>query len=273
MYRREWGIAESVLLVIIVFLIFSSLFVFSVIKALRSGILPVAVDLVCGKRCSEDVEAPVIEIVKLPWEIITVRGIPGIAVEIESSPVFRTVEDVRAYANNRSALLKLIAEKKGDMVVEAIIQPIKPLTVEEYLQLVTKYNVTVLAFGHWSYPDGGGRIVIHPEDLGDPLPEEVFTWCESIKESLRRLHGDTYRGVPIDQFVCIYRISGITVRAKLKELIKVNEDPLVLTVDLGPLLVAEQYRDIVEHLFMKWEYIWHYIPDELRDEYAQALSK
>lgn len=261
MYRREWGIAESVLLIIIVFLIFSSLFVFSVIKALRSGILPVAVDLVCGKRCSEDVEAPVIEIVKLPWEINTL-----IDLDVEIWPVFRTVEDIKAYANNRRTLLKLMAEKKEDIVVEAVIQPIRPLTLEEFLQLITKYNVTVYAFGYWSYPDGGAVVVIRSEeDLLGFITGKCSTWyCELIRYSCEfNMYNLINRGVRFRQFICMYRISGISVKAELEELIRVNEDPLVLTVDLLPFLTAGEY----------YYYIWHYIPEELRDEYTLALSK
>jgi len=105
-----------------------------------------------------------------------------------------------------------------------------------------------VAFKYWSYPEGSGQIIV-PAEPYDPFPKDLLSnWESRIK---------AHQG---SDFVLVSKIVGIKVLARPEELMRINEDPLVLLVDVGPLSVVRKYQGVVKYIEVDWQYVYEWLP-------------
>ncbi|MEN2974854.1 MAG: hypothetical protein ABDH32_04660 [Candidatus Caldarchaeales archaeon] len=167
-------------------------------------------------------DPPPDEVIELSGEKILVWGCRGKFIYLDAYTTVRSEAEASAYISRRIKLLKYLASAYPDHVLDAVVSPIKPLTLEDYAKLIrdginvtwTKYQLVKLKTGEYV---GGG----------------VFSFPTSIEDHIKRHHGNV-SGLSI-------QILDFKVKASISKLMKLQENPLVLLVDVGPLDVVYKY--------------------------------
>lgn len=166
-------------------------------------------------------------------------------VQIRSKPEINSQNDLNDYKKQRLESIDTLSKsKKEDTKITAIINFNKLLTRDEYLDFVKKYNkdIELLEIRYKSTPQtyNGQREVSNDQ----PLPSKEST--KQIEDILR----ESGENVTIAT-----HIESLTANIKAKDLKKIQNDPRVYLVDVGPVDIKEQYEN-GNTIDMMWRYIF-----------------
>ena len=139
-------------------------------------------------------------------------------------------KEIEMYAKRRLETLEWLYRKEPGMKIYANIHLIRPVEAEEYMELVRKYNLTVIAIKD-AYFDKNGEFLV-----GGVGPGNISEALRIALSSLMR-HGVIKS---VDEIRIL--ISGFIVYENVSKLYKLQEDPLVYLVDVGPMDVIMRYK-------------------------------
>lgn len=166
-------------------------------------------------------------------------------VQIKSDPEITSPKDLNDYKNQRLELIdKLSKTKKEDTKIETIINFKKLLTRDEYLDFVKKYNddIELINIHFRSTHNENGVTDVSNEY---PLPSDETT---EFEEKLMEDMG--FKG-----YKFLTGIQTLTANIKSKDLKKIQNDPRIYLVDVGPVDIKEQYEN-GKTVDMMWRYIF-----------------
>jgi len=165
-------------------------------------------------------------------------------VRIESRPQINSKKDLMDYKTNRLDLIDKLSKGDKNKEVRAIINFKKLMTREEYLDFVKEHNDKMELIGirfRSSDQFNGGRSVSNEQ----PLPsKESIEYEEKFMEDI---------GLKNHKYLT--HILTLKANIKAKDLKKIQNDPRVFLVDVGPLDIKEIYEP-GNRVDMLWRYIF-----------------
>lgn len=186
-------------------------------------------------------DLPIIRIIELEGEKIVIRGVNKTAVgegnKLKTAIViydymfFHNSDDINAYIARKRVLLKKCAEKWPSLRTLAIVNPVEPLNMTQYIELgkelIEKYNLTILAIRFRSYPHGGGSLSVEPGGVY-PSSEHI----KQVEEVVAKRMNITS---------LIDTVIGIKVEGELRDLVRAQKHSKISLVDIGQLETAFNY--------------------------------
>lgn len=166
-------------------------------------------------------------------------------VQIKSKPEISSTNDLDDYKNQRLAQIDTLSKsKKEDTKIEAIINFNKLITREDYLDFVKKYgrDIELMEIRARSTPPEFNSKLPVSNDQPLPSAESAKIIEDILKESGKNITLETH-------------IESLTANIKVKDLKRIQNDPRVYLVDVGPVDVKEQYED-GKTIDMTWRYIF-----------------
>ncbi len=166
-------------------------------------------------------------------------------VRIKSHLEIKSKEDLMEYKNNRLALIDELSKEDKTRKVEAIINFNKLQTREEYLEFIKDHkNIELIEIRYRSTPSTISGVSSASND--QPLPSKEST---EYQEKLISTNTN-YKN-----YKHLTHIQTIRAKIKVKDLKKIQNDPRVFLVDVGPTNVKEIY-DPNNEVQMLWRYIF-----------------
>jgi len=162
-------------------------------------------------------------------------------VQIRAYPEIKSRKDVMDYKNQRLSLLNKLSKENENTEVVAIINFKRLMTREEYLEFVKKYSkdIELASIRIRSTHQESGKISVSNDE---PLPSKERTESEEKHKSNMGLKDYKF-------------LTHIQTCLKAKDLKKIQNDPRVFLVDVGPLDVKEMYEP-GNRVDMQWRYIF-----------------
>lgn len=174
------------------------------------------------------------------FESYKVTHFKGEKVFVRVFPAIFKKDDLIKYLEQRKRTSKYLSAKQPDRVVDVTITFNKKLSVEEFESFLGRYGLKATSFMYKSYPEGIGV-------FSSEVPRKLIKEMENdIKEGYIK-HG-------YSDFKLIDGIVSFKTRVLAKDLIKLQNDPIVFLADSGPIEVYVENSDA--EIFMAVDYIY-----------------
>lgn len=148
-----------------------------------------------------------------------------------------TKDELIRYKKTRiGTLINLSQNLLPEIPVNAVITFKDKLTKEEYSSFVNKYKIKAEYYMYTSYPEGTGV-------YSSEVPVEAIVASE---KEIKKNMGENFR--LIDQ------ISSVKTQIPAKDLVKIQNDPQIFLVDVGPEEIYTENQNKVIHIRMDYLY-------------------
>jgi len=166
-------------------------------------------------------------------------------VKIISRPEIKSKKDLTDYKNQRLTLINKLSKEDENTEVVAIINFKKLLTREEYLEFVKEYSkdIELSSIRIRSTHHESGKISISNKE---PLPSKERTEYEENHK----------KDMGLKDYKFLTHIQTLKGKIKAKDLKKIQNDPRVFLVDVGPIDIKEMYEPKNNEVQMQWRYIF-----------------
>ncbi len=188
-------------------------------------------------------DPPPDEEIRVAGQVIKIWGCPDAFISVKLGGGPDSIDEFREFIRRRITVLKILAADAPDHKLGAWVSPIKPLTSEEFDALISKHGLEVISTNFRYIRKDTGERVATGGGFGLLQPPEHR--LKGIQEDLLP------PGVEID-----YRIVDFSVYSTAQSLLNLQNDPLILIVDVGPLDVLYQYARRGAYIF--WSSPWRY---------------
>lgn len=148
-----------------------------------------------------------------------------------------TKDELTRYKKTRiAALINLSQNLPPETSMSAVITFKDRLSTDEYSNFVDKHKLKAVNYMYTSYPEGTGV-------FSSEVPSEAIIATEKeIKKTMDK------------NFKLIDRISSVKTQISAKDLMKIQNDPQVFLVDVGPEEIYTENQNKVIHISMDYLY-------------------
>ncbi len=169
------------------------------------------------------------EVIYVSGERISIWGCPGKLIIYKFGGGPEKPDEFREFVRRRIYLLKALAEGVPEYKIKAWVSPVKPLTDRELEELVARYGLELITTTFKYTRSDTGEYVATGGGVGP--------WLTPPEHRLKALQEELLPpGVKLE-----YRIVAFGVASAVESLLKLQNDPMILLVDVGPLDILYHY--------------------------------
>jgi len=171
------------------------------------------------------------EVIYVSGERISIWGCPGKLIIYKFGGGPEKPDEFREFVRRRIYLLKALAEGVPEykIKIRAWVSPVKPLTDRELEELVARYGLELITTTFKYTRSDTGEYVATGGGVGP--------WLTPPEHRLKALQEELLPpGVKLE-----YRIVAFGVASTVESLLKLQNDPMILLVDVGPLDILYHY--------------------------------
>ncbi|MFO7967841.1 MAG: hypothetical protein R6U44_09620 [Archaeoglobaceae archaeon] len=166
---------------------------------------------------------------------------------VRAVPKISSKEDTQEYLDQRKETTKYLSTTQPERIVDVTVTLDRKHSVIEFEDLLEKHNLKPVNYMYKSYPEGVGVL---STEISDELINEMET---DLKEE--------YKKQGCYDFRLIDGIVSFKTQIPAKDLVELQNDPIVFLADPGPLDVYTKNPDAevfvaVDYIYPTYEKVW-----------------